>query len=125
MGAYGGGRNNIPFAPNLIGAAIITTAGAVVTADWPGASASGLASTSPRFVEFDAQQVIAINLSSTNAAIPTTNSAGTTASSGRNIVQAAGHQHIYRIPQTSTGYSVTAPTSGAVSILFWHEGGQT
>ena len=110
------------FSPaSLVGAAIISTAGAVVAQDWPSGTTSGLSSNSPRIVQFDSQVGFAFNISSTYAAIPTTNSSGTTASSGRNVYQAAGHQHTYRIPSSSTGYSLTAPTSGAITISFWDE----
>lgn len=106
---------------SLVGAAIITTAAAVVAQSWPGASSDGLSTSSPRFVEFDSQQAFVANFWSTYVAYPTTNSSGTTSSSSLNILQSAGHTHVYRIPGISTGYSLTAATSGVISISFYHE----
>lgn len=102
--------NRITPIPDTIGSAIITTAGAVVAQDWP---------TGAKAVSFDASMAFITNMVSTFATVPTTNSAGTTASSGQNVYQPAGHEHTYQIPSSSTGYSVTAPTSGVVTISFW------
>lgn len=122
MSGYMGNFDDIEIPANLVGSAIISTAGAVVAQDWPGATSSGISgSTAARVVTFDANVALAINMFSTGAVFPTTNSAGTTASSGLSFLQPAGHQHTYRIPSSSTGYSLTAATSGVATISFWEE----
>jgi hypothetical protein len=113
MGARNNGHDS--FSPaSLVGAAIISTS-------WPGASSNGLSTDSPRFVELDSQMAFVFNPWSTGVHYPSTNSSGTTASSEINILQAQGHEHVYRIPGISTGYSITAATSGTISISFFHE----
>lgn len=124
MSGFKGIFESIRTPPNLVGSAIISTAGAVVAQDWPGATSSGISgSTAARNVAFDSPLTLAINMFSTGARVPTTNSSGTTASSGLSILQPAfvGPPHVYRIPSSSTGYSVTSPTSGEVTISFWQE----
>src|SRR3990167_5849730 len=107
MSGYTGNLRDIESPANYVGAAIITTAGAVVAQNWPDVSGT-YGSTAQKFVIFDGSVMLAINMFSTGAAFPTTNSSGTTASSGLSFVQPAGHQHTYRIPSASTGYSITA-----------------
>jgi hypothetical protein len=99
-----------PVAADTLGAAIITTAGAVVAQDW--SSGAGM-------VHFNVHADSWCNFWSTSVNIPTTNSAGTTVSSGQNVLLKAGHEHVYQIPGVSTGYSLTAATSGVISIELW------
>lgn len=99
----------LPVPPDTIGVAIITTAFAVVAQDWP---------TGARFVSFDSTASFYANLMSTAVNVPTTNSSGTTASSGLNAISAG---NLLRQVSTglSTGYSLTAPTSGVITASFW------
>lgn len=101
----------IPISPDTVGAAIITTALAVVAQDWPAGA---------RFVSFDSTATFYANLASTGVNVPTTNSTGTTASSGLNEISAG---HLVRQISTglSTGYSLTAPTSGVITASFWKQ----
>ena len=120
MASYNGNTDIAYTPPSHVGSVIITTAGAVVAQDWP---AGTTGSTGAKFVQFSSEQPIVLNAYSTGAAYPTTNSVGTTASSGANVlIAASGYDQpfIFRIPITSTGYSVTARTSGVMSIGFWN-----
>ena len=98
----------IPVPPDTIGVAIITTAGAVVAQDWPDGA---------HIVTFGATMSFYANLGTTAANIPSTNSSGTTASSGLNEYVPPGLT--YQIPGASTGYSLTSPTSGVITLSFW------
>lgn len=101
-----------PVAPDTVGNAIISTAAAIVAQDWP---------TGGQLVHFNCTADSWVNLYSTGVTIPTTNSAGTTASSGLAVLLKAGHEHVYQVPGASTGYSITAATSGVVNIEFWRK----
>jgi hypothetical protein len=99
--------DQIPQIPDTVGAAIISSAGAIVTADWP--PGVGLAF-------FNSSGDFWVNFRSTGVAQPSTNSAGTTLSSGMNVLNPGIRQVS---TGDSTGYSVTAGTSGPISIEFW------
>ncbi len=97
--------------PDAVASIIISTAGAVVAQDWP--SAADIA-------EFNSQMLFVLNARSTGAALPSTNEPGTnTGSSVWNEICPQGHD-MRRLIGDSTGYSITAPTSGVVTISFWH-----
>lgn len=100
--------DQVPVNPDTIGTIIGTTAGAIVAFDYPaGAEIATWAGNVP-FV---------LNGRSTGAQVPTTNSSGTTLSSGWNefVPTAVTRQ----ITGDSTGYSVAFPTSGFVTVSFW------
>lgn len=98
--------DQIPVPSDTFGAAIISSALAVVTADWPsGAKMIALSGT----VNFW------VNWRSTAAHVPSTNSPGTTLSSEANELNPTVRQ----IPGDSTGYSITGPSSGVVGLQFW------
>ncbi len=100
--------NLIPIPPDTVGIAVITTAAAIVAQDYP---------SNAQMVAFGSTMEFWANMLSTKANIPSTNSAGTTVSSGLNEYLSPGA--IYQIPGGSTGYSLTAPTSGVISMSFW------
>lgn len=110
MNTFGTNPTRHPAFPDTLGVAIISTAAAVVAQDWP---------TDAGMVHFNVHADSWLNAWSTSVAIPTTNSAGTTSSTGQNLLLKAGHEHIFQIPGVSTGYSVTAATSGVIGIAFW------
>lgn len=123
MAAYNGRADLAYTPPSHVGSAIITTAGAVVAQNWP---TGFTGSTGAKVVQFSSEQAIVLNAYSTGAAYPTTNSVGTTGSTASNLtanvlIAASGFDQpfIFRIPISSTGYSITARTSGVVSIGFW------
>jgi hypothetical protein len=101
----------IPTPPDTVGAAIISSAGAVVAQDWP--------STEAHLIAFGSTMDFWANMASTDVNIPTTNSNGTTLSSGLNEYLRPGT--IYQRIADSTGYSLTAPTSGVISLSFWRK----
>ena len=114
MRAIGVNPTGYPLAPDTVGTAIITTAAAPVALDYPsGAQMVRFSSTGPFYP----------NHGSTGVNIPSTNSGGTTASSGQNILQPGGNQAspIYQIPGGSTGFSLTAPASGVITAEFWRK----
>lgn len=96
-----------PVPPDTVGTVILSSAGAIVASDWPSTLANLvlLAGT----VDFYA------NFGSTKAGIPSTNSSGTTLSSGCNELNPGLRQ----IGGT-TGYSITGPSSGVITLSFWH-----
>ncbi len=94
-------------APDTVGSVIITTLGAVVAQDWP---------SNAQLVHFSGGIDFYANFSSTAVSIPSTNSAGTTASSGLNEYKPGLRQ----IPAASTGYSITG-SSGVVTASFWRK----
>lgn len=103
---------DIAVIPDTVGAVVISSAGAVVAQDWPSGA---------QIVHFDLNINVWANLWSTAVSIPTTNSAGTTVSSGQNIAMRTGHDHVFQIPGESTGYSITSLTSGEIAIQFWRK----
>lgn len=103
--------DQVPIRPDTIGTIIGTTAGVSVAFDWP--SGVGL-------VTFAGNVPFIVNFASANAAVPTTNSSGTTLSSGLNeFVPTAVTRQIST--GDSTGYSVAFPTSGFVTASFWQK----
>lgn len=94
-----------PAVPDTVGAIIISSAAAVVAQDWPAGTDIALFAGTVDFY---------VNFASTSVAVPSTNSAGTTASSGLNELN-PGIRQI----GGSTGYSITGPSSGVVTASFW------
>lgn len=109
---YYGGTDafDYPLVPDTIGVAVISSAAAVVAQDWPSGA---------HLVSIDAEMGIFLNLRSTAVSIPTTNSSGSTLTSGGSWYQPTGHNHKYRISALTTGYSITARTTGVVTLSFW------
>lgn len=68
---------------------------------------------------------VMFNPSSTQATVPTTAGAVTTASSGLNILVPQGVAMVFQRPRSSTGFSLVAPTSAFVSAEFWSRAGAT
>lgn len=99
-----------PVSPDTCGSVIITTAAAVVAQDYP---------TGAHIVRFSGTMNFYVNYSTTSVSIPSTNSSGTTASSGLNELMQAGWPEYRQVPGSSTGYSITAPTSGVITASFW------
>lgn len=103
---------NNPVFPDTVGTAIISSAGAVVAQNWP--TGMHVARFYPGAIDFY------LNPISTSANVPTTNSSGTTLSSGINLKLNAYNDHTFRISTSdSTGYSITGESSGVVTIGFW------
>lgn len=100
----------IPMPPDTVGMAVISSAAAVVAQDWP---------TDAQLVAFGSTMGFWVNMVSTKANVPTTNQAGTTASSG--LMEYVNAGTIYQILGGSTGYSVVAATSGVISLSFWRK----
>ena len=96
-----------PIPADTFGAIIISTAGAVVANDWP---------TGARRVAFSGEMNFYVNWATTKAHAPTTASSGSTGSSEWNELN-PGVRNIST--SISTGYSVTARTSGVVTAQFW------
>ncbi len=102
--------NLIPNPPDTVGMAVIAAAAAVVAQDYPD---------NAHLVAFGSTMDFWANMESTGVNIPTTNQVGTTVSSGLNEYLRPGT--IYQILAGSTGYSLTAPTSGVISLSFWRK----
>jgi hypothetical protein len=96
----------IPVIPDTMGSFIISSAGAVITTDWPAGA---------EIVAFSGEGNFYVNWLSTGARVPTTNSSGTTLSSDANELNPSVRQ----IPGASTGYSLTGASSGVVTAAFW------
>lgn len=112
MRPYGSNNplDNIPVPPDTVGVVVISTALAVVAQDWPdGASIVSFGTTN--------DQGFIFNSGSTEAAFPSTNSSGSTLSSGQN--RNIKHGYTEQIPSSSTGYSITSPTSATITLSFW------
>lgn len=109
MRSYGSINPNadIPTPSDTFGSIIVSSAGAIVAQDWPAGA---------QRVAFSGEMNFWVNWLSTKANIPTTNSSGTTASSGANELN-PGVRNIST--NLSTGYSVIAATSGLISAQFW------
>lgn len=100
----------VPVPPDTVGVAIISTALAVVAQDWPSGA---------QIVTFGATMSFYANLGTTSVNVPSTNQSGTTVSSGLNEYVPPGAT--YQIPGASTGYSLTSPTSGVITMSFWRK----
>ena len=99
-----------PVSPDTVGSVIISTAGGAVAQDYP---------TGTHIVRFSGTMNFYVNFGTTSAVIPSTNSSGTTASSGLNELMQAGWPEYRQVAGSSTGYSITAPTSGVITASFW------
>lgn len=105
--------DQVPIRPDTVGTIIGTSAGAIVAFDWPSGVNVGL-------VTFAGNVPFYVNFASTFASTPSTNSSGTTLSSGLNeLVPTAITRQIST--GESTGYSIAFPTSGLVSASFWQK----
>lgn len=62
-----------------------------------------------------------VNFSSTGALVPTASLSATTATSGLSVRHNSGHEHFYRIPAGSTGYSIVGDSAGVATLEFWSE----
>lgn len=102
---------------DCVASVIGTTAGVIVAMDWP----SSTGPLRPDIASFAASVPFYLNEGSTKAAIPTTNTTGTTLSSDRNVF--VNQEAIYQIPGGSTGFSVAFPSSGILTIEFFKKGG--
>lgn len=111
----------IPVPSDTVGCAVLA-ANAGEAFDWPtgtnvvrlsGATTAGGA------------YAFVFNAGSTGATWPSSDSVGTTASSGWNAMVPTGGSVMYQISSTasSTGFSVVSPTSGIVTFEFWKRGG--
>jgi hypothetical protein len=96
----------IPVPPDTVGTAVISSASAVVALDYPDDA---------HLVRFGSTAGFWLDMESTSVAIPTASSKGTTAA--RNEYVESGMY--YQIPGDSTGLSITAATSGVVSLSYW------
>ena len=96
-----------PVFPDTVGVAVISSAAAVVAMDYP---------TGANLMHFDAHAAFWFAPSSTTVAVATTSQAGSTSQSMR-INQ--GHEWLYQITPGSTGYSITAETTGVIGMAFW------
>lgn len=107
MRDYGALRNTelTPVPPDTVGTVVISSAGAVVAADWPALADLVLFSGT---VDFYA------NLRSTGARVPSTNSVGSTNPLDLNELNPGVRQL-----SNSTGYSIAGPSSGIVTVSFW------
>lgn len=65
------------------------------------------------------------NPSSTAAAVATTAGAISSTVGGQNIQIPAGESRLYQRPRVSTGFSLIAASSHAVSVEFWSRAGTT
>lgn len=101
--------NGIPMPADTFGAVVISSAGAVATFDWP----AGV-----QLAAFSGPMNFWVNWLSTNAAVPSTASAGTTVTSGANELNPTIRQVTTSL---STGYSVSADSSGVIGTAFWRK----
>jgi hypothetical protein len=97
---------------DTVATVVISSAGAVVAQDYPSGA---------HYMHLSATMGLYINFSSTGVLIPTASLSATTSSSGLSIRHNSGHEHFYRIPAGSTGYSIISESSGVGTIEFWEE----
>lgn len=102
--------DNIGVAPDTVGTVVISSANAVVAQDWPD---------NAQLVAFGSTMGFWLNAVSTEVNIPTTNQEGATGSSDLN--EYVEHGFRQQITADATGYSITAPTSGVISLSFWRK----
>lgn len=101
--------NNYQAAPSdTIGVAVISTAGAVVAFDHPPGA---------RYVRFGSASVFYTNMRGASLTIPTTTATPSTGNT--TILHPVQDQNIYAIDPTSTGLSLTAPSSGVITLEYW------
>jgi len=97
-----------PVPPDTVGTVVISSAAAVVAQDWPDDA---------HIVTFGSTMGFFLNSESTSVNIPSTNQSGATGSS--DINEYVDHGLTRQILGDSTGYSITAPTSGVITLSFW------
>lgn len=68
---------------------------------------------------------VVFNPSSTSAAVASTAGVISSSVAGQNILIPAGESRLYQRPRSSTGFSVIAPSSHAMSVEFWSRAGTT
>jgi hypothetical protein len=102
---------NHPILPDTIGTVNLSS-GVAVAQDWPSGAA---------IVRLTGDATFFFNPLSTAANIPTTNSSGTTVSSGLNILMPIYKQdYMFKISSAqSTGYSLIAASAARISLSFW------
>ena len=103
--------DSVPAFPDNVGIAVISSAGAVVAFDWP---------TGANLVGFDGHAAFYLHPRTTGVAVPTTSQAGST-SQNLSMRMNQAHDALYQIPGDSTGYSVTAETTGVIGMCFWRK----
>lgn len=110
----------IPLVSDVVALVVGTSAGAVITQDYPSPSAA-TGSSRPHIMLISSQVPLFFRDGTTGAAIPATNGTtpGSTAHVGSYIAQSA----LYQVPAGSTGYSMAFPTSGFCTIEFFRKGG--
>lgn len=94
--------------PDTIGVAVLSSAGAVVAFDHPAAA---------RYVRFGSTGVFYTDMRSTGVTIPTTTAVPSTGN--RVVLHPAQDQNMHSIDPTSTGMSLTAPSSGVITLEYW------
>jgi len=100
--------DQVPINPDTVGTLIGSSVGAIVTADYPSGA---------HIVTFAGTAGFWLNARSTAATVPTSNSSGTTSSSGLNEFVPTS---VTRQIGDSTGFSIAFPSSGlAVSASYW------
>lgn len=115
----------VPSTPDTVGAAVLA-AGTGEAYDYPSNTdlvRISVASTELTTLGASYQYAAAFNPSSTAATWPTTDQAGTTASSGLNIIVTSAFPKIFQVPRNSTGFSLVSPIAGRVSMEYWKRGG--
>lgn len=104
----------IPVPPDTVGAAVVSSAGAVVALDYP-TDADGKV---PGIVCIGSTAGCWVDMESTGVAIPSASSKGTTSSRNEFIPPGT----YYQIPGSSTGLSITANSAAKVSLSYWRKG---
>jgi len=98
--------DQIPMPPDTVGRAVISSAGDVSALDKPSGA---------RIVCFGSTMSFWLHMSATSVAIPTTDNGGSTSQLSEYVPSGL----CYQIPSGSTGLSITAATSGVISLAYW------
>lgn len=109
-----------PMMSDTVASVIGTTAGAIVAQDY---YASTLPTSRPTIMIITATVACWFNDNSTKSTSPSTNTAGTTLSSDRNILIPANTPIRRQIAGDSTGYSFAFPSSGIAVLEFFKRSG--
>lgn len=110
--------DGVPVFADTVASVIGSTAGKVVAQDW---YSSTTPSSRPHIVTITANVACYFNDGSTKVTAPSTDSAGTTESSGRNLYIPANTPRTYQVLGDSTGYSMQFPTSGIAVLEFFRK----
>lgn len=101
--------NNYQYGPSdTIGAAVISSAFAVVAMDYPADA---------RYVRFGSTSVFYTNMRTTGVTVPTSTLTPSTANG--TVLHPVQDQNMFSIDAGSTGLSITSPTSGVITLEFW------